>query len=530
MRVAGAPLAKLRWGFIALGVALLLTVSGLMRSAISRLDEQRQLRHQMVAERVFDEAEREIGSLLRHEAQRPSSAYDASDTDPRRWSPFIVGYYRRDASVHVLAEQRLDGKRAQRLRDAVRRLGPRLDAVKDVPTFGGRDATPTTGAEPLSPRSSPDVLRMLNRSVTVRQRRQRDLTEAFVVLAADDDTLVFERQSADLARREGFVIDVPELVTTIESWILGTQGLRSVASLSTQRGSTGEDAYAFEHTLASPLDSQRVHLTLSRLDDEDAGDMLYALSALLAAAVVLGLLALYRMVAVRVRFAERQSDFVSAVTHELRTPLTAIRMYGEMLADGIVKDEKTRLEYYQTISAEGERLTRLINNVMEHGDLQRGQRRAHMVGADIAAVITSVVDLMGPHIAREGFELELNVEPSLPQVNIDVDAFKQVLFNVLDNALKYGHAGDVRRVTIRCTLENREVTVSVLDSGPGVSEAHLQAVFEPFFRGEEELTRRQKGTGIGLALVRDLVELMGGRVRALNHATGLEVRITLNLA
>ena len=88
--------------------------------------------------------------------------------------------------------------------------------------------------------------------------------------------------------------------------------------------------------------------------------------------------ALYRTVAVQVAFAERRNNFVSAVTHELRTPLTAIRMYGEMLRDGMVRDDATRQECYATITAEGERLTRLINNVMEHAKLRRGQRHAHL--------------------------------------------------------------------------------------------------------------------------------------------------------
>jgi len=531
VRLSGSSLSHLRWSFIALGVVLLSAIAGLMSSALSRLEEQRLLRHRMVAERVFDEAEREIGSLLQHEAKRPSAAYDALNTDPERWSSFVVGYYRRDTAVHLLAEPRLSGQRAQRVRGAVQRVRARLDAQTDVPAFGGNDPASGADSEPLARRSSPDVLRMLNRSVKVRQRRQAELSASFVVLPVDDDTLVLERQSADRARREGLVVDVPQLVGTIESWILGSQGLRAVASLSTGPSPVADDdAYGFDHALAAPLDGQRVHLRLSRLDDEDAGGLLYGLSVLLSAAAVLGLLALYRMAAVRVRFAERQNNFVSAVTHELRTPLTAIRMYGEMLREGIVEDEATRLEYYDTISAEGERLTRLINNVMEHGELRRGKRRAHMVRADVGAVVREVADLMGPHIAAEGFELEVDVDADLPAVELDVDAFKQVLFNVLDNALKYGQGDDARRVRVDCTSANGAVRVRVRDSGPGVRSDHLQAIFEPFFRGEDELTRRQKGTGIGLSLVRDLVELMGGSVTGRNLHPGFEVAITLQAA
>jgi signal transduction histidine kinase len=280
------------------------------------------------------------------------------------------------------------------------------------------------------------------------------------------------------------------------------------------------------HRLAAPLDSQQVALRLSRLDDEDAGSTLYGLAALLAAATGIGLFALYRAVAVQVAFAERRNNFVSAVTHELRTPLTAIRMYGEMLRDGMVRDDATRQEYYATITAEGERLTRLINNVMEHAKLRRGQRHAHLERGDVGKVVREVVELMTPHVEREGFSMTLRAAAGLPPVAFDVDALKQVLFNVIDNALKYGRS-DVARVEITCESEDRGVTIGVRDFGPGVDQAQLESVFEPFFRGESELTRRQKGTGLGLALVRDLVELMNGSVRGTNRGPGFEIRIGL---
>ncbi|HEX2677288.1 MAG TPA: histidine kinase dimerization/phospho-acceptor domain-containing protein, partial [Polyangiales bacterium] len=401
MLLKGSPLSTLRVAFVALGVALLATVLGLLHSALARLDEQRMLRHRMVAERVFDESEREISSLLQHEAERASAAYDAEDTDPERWSQFVVGYYRRDPELHVLAESRIGNARATRVREAIARVRATLDAPQNAPP-------PASARAHDNPRdlsaqfSSPDVLRQLNRGVKVRERRQHDFTRAFVVAPAARDTLVVEREGLAGTRREGFVLDVPALVATIQTWILGAQGLDKVASLRTLAASRaqpkGGNAFSFTHRLAAPLDSQEVSLRLSRLDDEDASSTLYGLAALLAAAAVLGLYALYRMVAAQVRFAERRNNFVAAVTHELKTPLTSIRMYGEMLRDGMVEDEPTRREYYATITAESERLTRLINNVMEHGRLRKGQRLPHLVGCDVGAIVSEVVELMRPHI------------------------------------------------------------------------------------------------------------------------------------
>jgi signal transduction histidine kinase len=532
LSLSDSPLVRLRLGFFALAAALLLTVGGLLQSAVSRLDSQRRLRHLMVAERVFDEAEREVSSLLQHEVERPSSAYDTQDTDPSRWSPFVVGYYRRDPALHVIAESKLQPARRTRLRQAVERMRAQLDAARVAPPPADAGDSRGHEPEPIAQASSPDVLRQLNRSVKVRERRQYDLTDSFVVLAAAPDTLIIERRSHDGTRREGFVLDVPRLVSTIQHWVLGAQGLDTVASLYAPSSRPPEvaSAYEFSHELAPPLDSQVVSLRLSQLDDEDASSTLYGLAALLAAAATLGILALYRMVAVQVRFAERRNNFVSAVTHELKTPLTSIRMYGEMLRDGMVQDETVKREYYATITAEGERLTRLINNVLEHAKLRSGGRRAQVVKGDVGAVVKEVVDLMRPHIEHEGFAIELEIAAGLPPVQLDVDAFKQVLFNVLDNALKYGRDAERRALQIACVSAQGRVVVSVRDFGPGVRDDQLKAVFEPFFRGQDELTRRQKGTGIGLSLVRDLVELMNGQVHGRNRAPGFEICIALTPA
>jgi signal transduction histidine kinase len=519
-------LAPLRWAFLALGAALLMAVGLPLHSALSRLDEQRLIRHRMVAERVFDEAEREVSSVLQLEAKRPSDAYDAQDTDPDNWAPFVVGYYRREPELHIVAEDALPEERSARVRAAVASVRAVLDAA---PVSA---ASPADAATDEHIRSSPDVLRQLNRGVKVRERRERQLTRSFRVVPAGGGTLVIERLSPSFDRREGFVLDSTALVSAIQSWVLSAQGLDAVATLSTKppAAGAGRRFYDFSHRLAPPFESQHISLRLSRLDDEDATSTLYGLAALLATAAVVGLFALYRMVAVQLAFAERRDNFVSAVTHELKTPLTAIRMYGEMLRDGMVQDETARREYYAIITAEGERLTRLINNVMEHARLRRGSRPMQLVRADAGAVVREVMDVMAPHLAREGFRIEVLVAPDLPEAQLDVDAFKQVLFNVLDNAIKYGRGGDAGVLHVACSHEAGEVLVCVRDFGPGVAEHHLKLMFEPFFRGEDELTRRHQGTGIGLSLVRELVGQMNGCVQGHNRRPGLEIRIALAAA
>jgi len=128
--------------------------------------------------------------------------------------------------------------------------------------------------------------------------------------------------------------------------------------------------------------------------------------------------------------------------------------------------------------------------------------------------------LLRPHLTREGFELRVEVEDDLPLVSFDRDALIQVIFNLVDNAVKYAKNSTPRRITLRAEHEAGAVRLSVRDHGPGVPARHLGKIFEPFYRGETELTRRNKGTGIGLALVQGLAGCMGATVSGANAPDG----------
>jgi signal transduction histidine kinase len=367
----------------------------------------------------------------------------------------------------------------------------------------------------------------------------------FQVRKAGSDTLVFVRPRAKGPGHEGVVIDSVALVNVLKARVLQARGLDEIAELTSldargsfDRGLLGSRAadqprtdivrgYEFSHDFAAPFESLHASLNLRPLADPDDGALILPLSAVLGLSLVLGLFALYRMAATQVRFAERRNNFVSAVSHELKTPLTAIRMHAEMLEEDLVDGDAKRRDYYRTITRESERLTRLIDNVLALAQIERGTRRLALVAADIRPALREAVATLRPHVEAQGFALELVAADSVPNVRYEPDALKQVLSNLVENALKYGREASDRRITVQCEVRGAAVVVSVRDRGPGVPREQLESIFEPFFRGEHELTRKNQGTGIGLSLVHGLASAMGASVRAENAAPGLRVRIEL---
>jgi signal transduction histidine kinase len=326
--------------------------------------------------------------------------------------------------------------------------------------------------------------------------------------------------------RQGLVLDRGKLGTWLEREVIRDSGLERVAGVTFH--ATGAlppppaegAAYAFDHRFAEPFDALTARLQLAALPGVGSPGAVYGLVALLVVVGVVGLLAVYRMVAVAVHFAERRSNFVSAVTHELKTPLTAIRMYGEMLRDGLIGAEDKRAEYYATITDESERLSRLIDNVLEFARLERGTREMNWTVGSVGPVLEEAAEKLRTHAGREGFSIELGIEEDLPAVRFDRDALLQVLFNLVDNAMKYAGAAGERSIALEARRKGAGVLVSVRDHGPGVHRRQLSRIFEPFYRGGDERTRTTKGTGIGLALVKDLSERMGAAVSGANADGG----------
>ncbi|MEY4512981.1 MAG: hypothetical protein RLZZ450_5103 [Pseudomonadota bacterium] len=367
----------------------------------------------------------------------------------------------------------------------------------------------------------------------------------FDVQSVDAQTLVVSRARSDGPGLEGFLVDVPSLIASLEQRVLKQRGLGGIAQLSVRAAdepgrrdglqdldaayssSTNARDFRYPYRFSAPFSAVAAELHLAALDDTREARFLELLAAGFAALVLAGVYALYRMVAVQVRFAERRANFVSAVSHELKTPLTAIRMYGELLRDGLVDNDGTRQEYYGLITTESERLSRLVDNVLRLGQIERRRDRPAPLPLRTLPSFGATLELLRPRAEALGFVLVVDLEPGLPQVQYDADGLAQVLFNAVDNALKYARDATDKTIDVRCARHADGVLLTVRDRGPGVAAAELTRLGEPFYRVGSELTRGQQGVGLGLSLVKRIVEDMGGRVTLKNAAPGFELAIFL---
>lgn len=237
----------------------------------------------------------------------------------------------------------------------------------------------------------------------------------------------------------------------------------------------------------------------------------YLVALLLVLSVTLsGGYFVWRDVRRELRLAEMRSQFVSSVSHELKTPLTAIRMFADTLRMGHCTDPQMQAEYMETISNESERLTRLLNNVLDFSKIERGQKTYRPEPTSLADVVHAAARAMQYPLAQQGFELRVDVRDGLATVRVDPDALQQAILNLLTNAMKY--SGQSREIDLRLGTENGRAVIQVTDRGIGIDPREQARVFEKFYRVATRENQLIPGTGLGLALVEHIVKAHGGRV------------------
>jgi two-component system phosphate regulon sensor histidine kinase PhoR len=219
---------------------------------------------------------------------------------------------------------------------------------------------------------------------------------------------------------------------------------------------------------------------------------------------------LYRAFSHELELTRMKSDFVSTVSHELRTPLALIRMYAETLDMGRIKDEGKKKEYLGTIVRETERLSRLVNNILNFARIEAGRKQYRMGPVDINAVVGSVIGSYEDHLKERGFSPIVTLAPDLPIIQADEEALSEAVINVTDNAVKY--SGDSHYLRIATGREGAHVFVEIQDHGVGIATQHHRKIFDTFYRVSDGLAHNTKGSGLGLALVRHIVDAHGGDV------------------
>ncbi len=263
----------------------------------------------------------------------------------------------------------------------------------------------------------------------------------------------------------------------------------------------------------SPLEAVRRQVTIFTI-----------VFGLLLMVIVAGLAATYRLVRRETEMARLKADFVANVSHDLKTPLSLIRMFGETLEMGRVADEATRQEYYRVITRESERLSRLIDNVLDFSRIEGGHRQYDMAPTAVEPLIREILEAFSYSLAQHGFKVDVAVAPDLPAIPMDAEAVSQALANLVDNAIKYSGARKSLRVDAR--IQAGQLALSVADEGIGIPPEEQERIFEKFYRVGRSETEERRGSGLGLTLVRYIVDAHGGRV-TLESRPGEGSRFTL---
>jgi two-component system phosphate regulon sensor histidine kinase PhoR len=182
-----------------------------------------------------------------------------------------------------------------------------------------------------------------------------------------------------------------------------------------------------------------------------------------------------------------------------------------MLHAGRVPSEERRQKYYDVLLEQSERLSLLTENVLSFAKMEEGKREFVFEQADIKALLMKIVSTIQDRVRHDGFEIEAEIENFLPPIRADVSALTQAITNLIDNAVKY--SGDSKKVFVKAQVDEQHLVISVRDYGVGIKKEELNKIFDRFYRGGDELTRTVKGSGLGLTLVKQIVEAHKGSIQ-----------------
>jgi len=344
------------------------------------------------------------------------------------------------------------------------------NATKDHPVLCGALIEPSYLTKEFFPE-------MLGQLVADKTREEGGNKLAMAVLPYDGDDA---EGDVPLAATEGWSKSKPEVIRKLDDVFPGlTLGLK------------------FQGTTVYAISQSLVHRSFLML-------------GVLSLMMVAGLYLAYRNVSREMALARLKSDFVSNVSHELRTPLALIRLYAETLELGRIKTTEKMEEYYRIIRKESERLTSLINNILDFSRIEAGGKEYDFRLTDVAELVRNTLDSYRYQIEQQGFTYEEDIEPGIPPVRIDREAIARALVNLINNALKYSDENKFLRV--RLFRSGYFLKLEVTDRGIGITRQEQSKIFEKFYRAGDTLVHNTRGSGLGLSLVRHITRAHGGDV------------------
>jgi signal transduction histidine kinase len=325
----------------------------------------------------------------------------------------------------------------------------------------------------------------------------------------------------EAAFRETLLSRTSDLIAAYHGDIIAAYGgVDADAYLSSTSELTGTLLY--QRRLSAPLGDLELIFSVRQLPVAPGGRLITWIGLVLVVVLCGGFYLVYRVGLRQIALVEQQQDFVSAVSHELKTPLTSIRMYGEMLREGWAPEDK-KATYYGFIHDESDRLSRLISNVLQIARMTRNDVKPDLKRLTVSELMDGLRSKIASQVERAGFTFNLTCEEAVKAtvLAVDADFFAQIMINLVDNATKFARKADIKTIDIACRQHSDgAVVVTVRDYGPGIPKNQMKKIFMLFYRAGTELTRETVGTGIGLALVRQLAAAMNAEVDAVNKDPG----------
>jgi signal transduction histidine kinase len=236
----------------------------------------------------------------------------------------------------------------------------------------------------------------------------------------------------------------------------------------------------------------------------------FLILGILSLMIIGGLVLTRHIVSKEMALARLKSDFVSNVSHELRTPLALIRLYAETLELGRITTQDKKQQYYRIIRKESERLSALINNILDFSRIEAGHKEYEFRETDIAELVRNTLDSYRYQIEQQGFAFEESIDSNLPAVPVDREAIARALVNLVNNALKY--SCEEKFLGVKLYRDNSVVKLEVADHGIGIERRDQSKIFEKFYRAGDPLVHNTKGSGLGLSLVRHITQAHGGEI------------------